>query len=168
MSNEKNQEKFIRELAAAIEDSLRSGNNPTQIVDELSSQGMDREIAKKLVGQVKKHIFLSNRRALIPAPVIIGVREMLMFIGFGVAGLVVSIIASLILSIIGTIFSQIPGIGEPVAILMKLGEKIVGGILGMGFAFVASRMGTIAGAIGGFAGSIFAVYLIVVVTYGKP
>ena len=88
----------------------------------------------------------------IPLPLFIGTHETVMFLGFGLAGFIVSIIASFIFSILAGIFNLIPGIGEPVAIVMELGEKIIGGVLGMGFGAFASSIGTIAGAIGGAVG----------------
>jgi hypothetical protein len=118
---------------------------------------MERKLARRLVFQIKKNMFLNS----IPLPLFIGTRETVMFLGFGLAGFIVSIIASFIFSILAGIFNLIPGIGEPVAIVMKLGEKIIGGVLGMGFGAFAHSIGTIAGAIGGFIGSIIAVLLIV-------
>lgn len=156
MSNNEEQERLIQDIVTVIETLLRSGNKSSQIVTNLTSQGMDHETAKKLVRHVKRNMILSH----VPDPLIIGVREAVMFVGFGLAGLLVSIIASFILSIIGTVFSQIPGIGGTVKGLMKLGEKIIGGLLGIGFAAFAQNMGTIAGAFGALVGSGIAVYLI--------
>ncbi|MCG8470693.1 MAG: hypothetical protein MI742_02425 [Desulfobacterales bacterium] len=46
-------------------------------------------------------------------------------------------------------FSQISVIEKTTAALLKIGEKVIGGILGMGFGMGANSMGTITDTIGG-------------------
>ena len=157
MTTKKEQEKKLRDLANSIEHSLKAGGKSSDIVADLTSLGMERKLARRLVFRIKKNIFINS----IPLPMFIGARETVMFFGFVLAGFIVSIIASFILSILASIFNLIPGIGKPVAIVMKIGEKIIGGVLGLGFAAFATSLGTIAGAIGAFIGSAIAVLLIV-------
>ena len=147
----------------SIEKLLRSGVKPDDIVDELMESGMLYKKSYLLVKEVKHQIFISKLPKLpkLPHEVYLILRELYYFVAFGVAGFIVTVIVSFMLSLASTAFNIIPGIGEPVALLFKMIEKIAGGVIGIGFGGYALHVGSILGAISGFLGSLFALFLIV-------